>query len=123
MTGIYAGLTKAPDTPKVGEEYEQSAYHLSEGKRLFTWFNCVGCHGNGGGGSGPALMDDKWIYGSEMQNIYATVQQGRPNGMPSFRGRMTQEQTWQISAYVRSMGRYVRQDVAPSRNDDINARR
>src|SRR3954451_24935671 len=51
-----------------GKKIEQNAYQLSQGKQLFKWFNCVGCHANGGGGSGPALMDDKSIYGSEIEN-------------------------------------------------------
>ena len=35
------------------------------GQEALRWFNCSGCHGNGGGGSGPPLMDDIWIYGGE----------------------------------------------------------
>src|SRR5690606_21238546 len=66
-----------------GRDYEENAFHISQGKRFYTWFNCVGCHGNGGGGSGPALMDDAWIYGSAIENIAATIREGRPNGMPS----------------------------------------
>jgi cytochrome c oxidase cbb3-type subunit 3 len=42
--------------------------------------------------------------------------------MPSFRGKLTDEQIWEIAAYVRSMGRYIRQDVAPGRDDDLSAR-
>src|SRR3954447_24524193 len=50
-------------------EFAANAFHMNEGKRLFSWFNCSGCHANGGGGMGPALMDDKWIYGSSMESI------------------------------------------------------
>jgi cytochrome c oxidase cbb3-type subunit 3 len=107
---------------KLAQQYEQNAYHLSQGKRLYTWFNCVGCHANGGGGSGPALMDDKWIYGAQIEDIVASILEGRPNGMPSFKNKITDEQVWQIAAYVRSMGRYVPQDAAPGRNDHMNAR-
>ena len=39
------------------EEYEGNASALSEGKRLFTSFNCVGCHGHGGGGIGLSGRD------------------------------------------------------------------
>ena len=77
---------------------------MSQGKQLFTWFNCTGCHANGGGGSGPPLMDDNWIYGGSIENIVATIREGRPNGMPSFRGRIPDDQIWEIAAYVRSMG-------------------
>src|SRR5690349_17274912 len=109
-------------TSGLGEQYEKSAYQIAQGKTLFTWFNCNGCHANGGGNSGPALMDDKWIYGSEIENVVQTIREGRPNGMPSFRGKVTDEQTWQLAAYVRSMGRYVRKDVAPGRDDNMQAR-
>jgi cytochrome c oxidase cbb3-type subunit 3 len=71
---------------------------------------------------GPALMDDRWIYGGEINQIAATILQGRPNGMPSFRGRIPEEQVWQIAAYVRSMPRHIRKDVAPGRRDDMQAR-
>src|SRR5512143_1115130 len=75
-------------TAEVKNEYEENAYAVSEGKRLFQWYNCSGCHANGGGGMGPPLMDDKWIYGSSSQNIYSTIVEGRPNGMPSFNGKI-----------------------------------
>ena len=73
----------APPPPTVSP-FQDNAYGISEGKRLFESFNCVGCHSHGGGGMGPALMDDRWIYGSRPENIYATILEGRPNGMPSF---------------------------------------
>ena len=44
--------------------------------------NCVGCHCHGGGGMGPALMDDQWRYGGRIDQIAATIAEGRPNGMP-----------------------------------------
>jgi cytochrome c oxidase cbb3-type subunit III len=104
-----------------GRFYERNANELAEGKRLFTWFNCAGCHGNGGGGSGPALMDDKWIYGASIENIAATIREGRPNGMPSFRGKVPEQQIWQLSAFVRSLGGQVTKDAAPSREDNMSA--
>jgi cytochrome c oxidase cbb3-type subunit 3 len=103
----------------VSDQYEENAYAMSQGKSLFRKFNCSGCHGQGGGGMGPALMDDKWSYGSEPANIYATIVQGRPNGMPAFGGHLTNEQVWQLVAYVRSMRGQVREDAAPSRSDEF----
>jgi cytochrome c oxidase cbb3-type subunit 3 len=105
-----------------GEKTEASAFQVSEGKRLYAWMNCNGCHFNGGGGIGPALMDDQWIYGAEIENIVQTIKEGRPNGMPSYRGKIPEDQIWQIAAYVRSMSGLLPKDVAPSRNDDISAR-
>jgi cytochrome c oxidase cbb3-type subunit 3 len=113
----------ADDAPgaEIGKRYERNAYQVSQGARYYVWFNCNGCHANGGGGMGPPLMDDRWIYGGEIQQIAATILQGRPNGMPSFRGRIPDEQAWQIAAYVRSLPRHIRQDVAPGRRDDLQA--
>jgi cytochrome c oxidase cbb3-type subunit 3 len=99
--------------------YDDNAYAVNEGKRLFRWYNCSGCHFNGGGGIGPPLMDSAWVYGSEPANIFASIMQGRPNGMPSFGGHIPEDQVWKIVAYVRSMGGGVRSDVAPSRSDSL----
>lgn len=32
----------------LGQQYEENAYHISQGQRLYVWFNCNGCHANGG---------------------------------------------------------------------------
>jgi cytochrome c oxidase cbb3-type subunit III len=103
----------------VRNPYEGNAYGISEGKRLYTWFNCVGCHSHGGGGMGPALMDDKWIYGSDPEQIFATIVEGRPNGMPSFRGKIPDYQVWQIAAYVQSLSGMVPKDAASGRPDSM----
>jgi cytochrome c oxidase cbb3-type subunit III len=104
----------------LGAQYTTNAYQVSLGKKWFSAFNCNGCHSNGGGGSGPALMDDRWLYGSAVENIVETIREGRPNGMPSFRGKITDEQIWQLAAYVLSMSGNVSSDVAPGRDDDLN---
>lgn len=83
--------------------YGQNATAVAEGERLYHWYNCSGCHFNGGGGIGPPLMDDEWIYGSEPQNIYNSIIEGRPEGMPAYRGRISQEHAWQIVAYVQTL--------------------
>ena len=97
-----------------------NAYEVAQGKKYFQWYNCVGCHAHGGGAIGPALMDDQWIYGSKPDEIFATIMQGRPNGMPSFRGRIPEEQAWQIVAYVRSMSG-LDSGAAPSRSEGLGA--
>jgi cytochrome c oxidase cbb3-type subunit 3 len=84
--------------------YEGNYHAMNEGKRLYSWFNCSGCHSPGGGGSiGPPLIDAGWIYGNKPANIYETIVKGRPNGMPSFGGKIPQYQIWQLVTYVRSM--------------------
>jgi cytochrome c oxidase cbb3-type subunit III len=100
--------------------YENNAFAVNQGKRLFRWYNCNGCHSNGGGGIGPALMDSEWKYGGDPANIFASIVGGRPEGMPSFGGHIPEEQVWQIVAYVQSMSGQVRKDVAPSRADSMS---
>lgn len=112
----------APYQP-VKNEYEENAEALSQGKRLFDWFNCKGCHAHGGGDIGPPLMDEKWIYGSEPEQIFATIVEGRPNGMPSFRGKIPDYQVWQLVAYVRSLSGQVAKDAAPGREDDMHIKK
>ena len=108
-----------PEAGPVKNLYEENAYALSEGKQLYSYFNCIGCHAQGGGAIGPALMDENWIYGKDPDAIFATIMDGRPNGMPSFRGRIPEEQAWQIVAYVRSMSGLVSSDSAPNRSDTL----
>jgi cytochrome c oxidase cbb3-type subunit 3 len=107
-------------TGAAGGYNESSAYELSQGKQWYRWYNCAGCHANGGGSIGPALMDNNWIYGKKPDEIFATIMEGRPNGMPSFRGRIPEAQAWQIVAYVRSLSGLVTQTAAPNRGDTMS---
>ena len=104
---------------EVKSPYQNNGWGMGEGKRLYAAYNCAPCHGvNGGGAIGPPLIDDKWIYGAGADQIYATISQGRPDGMPSFGGHITTQQIWQLVAYVQSMSGQVKATSAPSRNDD-----
>ena len=117
-TVIAGGAGRTSPDPHI-RRFEKSAWHVSEGQRLYEEFNCVECHAHGGGGIGVPLIDDEWIYGSSSPQIVATLIQGRPNGMPSFRRLLTEQQMWQIAAYVRSMAGQVPKDVPPSRGDTM----
>ncbi len=83
--------------------YYGNAKAVNDGKRLFGQYNCSGCHSNGGGGMAPSLMDDEWIYGDRLEQIHQTLVEGRPNGMPSWGGKIPDDQLWELAAYVRSM--------------------
>ena len=117
LTSLQAG--ESVPMPPLKNEYENNAQAMSDGKRLFEQMNCVGCHAHGGGAIGPALMDDKWIYGSQPEQIFATIVEGRPNGMPSFHNKLPDYQVWQIAAYVRSLSGLANSDAAPGRDDDM----
>lgn len=89
--------------PRPTPDIRPDARTLAEGRRLYNWYNCSGCHFAGGGGIGPPLMDDNWIYGSHPANIAATIIEGRPNGMPSYGGRIPAEHLGPIVAHVRNL--------------------
>jgi cytochrome c oxidase cbb3-type subunit 3 len=119
LSQLQPGAPSPP--PAIENPLQDNAYALSEGKRLYSAYNCVGCHAQGGGAIGPALMDHRWIYGSRPDQVFSTIVQGRPNGMPAFAGRIPDQQVWQLVAYVHSLSGNVRKDAAPSRNDDMQA--
>lgn len=102
--------------------YHDNAYMVGQGQFFYLNMNCNGCHALGGGGMGPPLMDDQWIYGAGPKEIYISIIEGRPNGMPSYRGKLTEWQVWQIVAYVRSMSGQLRKDVSPSRSDHMSVK-
>jgi len=78
---------------------------LQDGRRLFDWYNCSGCHGgHAGGGMGPSLRDPVWIYGNRDDQIFDTIAHGRSNGMPAWGTRIPEQQIWELVAYIKSMG-------------------
>jgi cytochrome c oxidase cbb3-type subunit III len=118
------GIDGAP--PEVdralGHPSQTNAYELSQGKRLYGWFNCRGCHADGGGAYGPALTDGWWRYGPDPVSIFVSIRDGRSAGMPAFGNRLTTGQVWQLTGYIGSLGAMSAQTAAPSRNDDIHTR-
>jgi cytochrome c oxidase cbb3-type subunit 3 len=102
--------------------YSGNAYAISEGQRLFDWYNCSGCHSHGGGGIGPPLIKQNWIYGSDPQNIFDTIVKGRPNGMPTWGGRIPEYQIWQLVAFVRSLSHLEPQSATPVRTDNLEVK-
>ncbi|HEX8775636.1 MAG TPA: c-type cytochrome [Pyrinomonadaceae bacterium] len=121
MSDLQPGVPSSPVPVK--NEYEENGPAMSDGKRLYEWFNCVGCHAHGGGGIGPPLIDDQWIYGSEPDQIFATIVEGRPNGMPSFRGKIPDYQVWQLAAYVRSLSGQASKTAANGRDDHMSTKK
>ena len=99
--------------------FDHNAYGTAEGQTLFGQMNCSGCHANGGGAIGPALMDDIWIYGSSPSQIFASIAEGRANGMPAWKNRLTDRQIWELVAYVRSLSGLTPKGARPNRDDNM----
>jgi cytochrome c oxidase cbb3-type subunit 3 len=118
---VVSELQPGPATiaPKIDAPYDDNAYAVSEGKTLFTSMNCSGCHFEGGGGIGSALMDDEWIYGSEPQQIFASIAEGRPNGMPAWEYRLSTQQIWELVSFVRSLSSLNPKGARGGRDDHM----
>ncbi|REK05274.1 MAG: cytochrome oxidase subunit III [Bacteroidetes bacterium] len=74
---------------------------LSSGKKLYDNF-CVACHGTAGqGGVGPNLVDDFWIHGGGVKNIFKVIEQGVPSkGMISWKSQLSPKQMQELSSYL-----------------------
>jgi cytochrome c oxidase cbb3-type subunit 3 len=117
---IFPGTGTAPPLDPRARLYDNNAPAISEGQQLYNSFNCVGCHAHGGGGMGPPLMDNDWRYGGRIDQIAASIADGRPNGMPSWRGKLTDDQIWKIAAYVRSLSGMPSKDAVSSRSEGMS---
>jgi cytochrome c oxidase cbb3-type subunit 3 len=117
LSELHPGGVSSSESTTVS--YGDNAYALAEGRKLYMRMNCVGCHFHGGGGIGPPLMDDEWIYGSDPSQIFKTIVEGRPNGMPTFKGKLDNQQVWQIVAFVRSLSGIEGSSVSSSREDHM----
>ena len=104
VTGIYPGGRPAGLNANIKNPLADDPDAAQRGMKDFNTFNCVGCHAaNGGGGMGPSLSDDIWIYRSSPGNIYMSIVQGRSAGMPAFGAMLPDRTVWELVAYIQSI--------------------
>ncbi len=53
---------------------------------------------------GPALNDKYWRYGGTPAQIYKSIYEGRPKGMPAWGTALPPNDIWQLVAYIESLG-------------------
>lgn len=95
--------TRLPDS--LPNPLESDASAVNEGHRLYEKMNCAGCHGyTAKGGMGPDLTDGHWRYGGTPVQIYKSIYEGRPQGMPAWGRALPQRSLWQITRYIESLG-------------------
>lgn len=69
--------------------------------QCFVNFNCNGCRAdNRGGGMGPSLRDNIFLFGSKPENIYLSIYQGRPNTMPACGAVLPDAVIWDLVTYI-----------------------
>ena len=86
--------------------YEGNAKRIAEGAKLFIAYNCMDCHGaDGSGAMAPSFQDDRWHFGGTSGAIFQSIYEGRSDGMPSWGGRIGDDQIWRLVAYVQTLSK------------------
>jgi len=97
-TPAAAQVTADTPNPLAGKPEAAEAGHA-----LFGQMNCAGCHAYDlTGGMGPDLTDNSWQYGGKPGEVFHTIAEGTPRGMPAWRDKLTADQIWQIVSYIQS---------------------
>ncbi len=98
-----AAATNLPAT--MNNPYEGNAQAAQQGKALFIKMNCAGCHGyDAKGGMGPSLVDHYWRYGGVPVDVFKSIYEGRPQGMPAWGHALPAQEIWKIVAYIETLG-------------------
>jgi cytochrome c oxidase cbb3-type subunit III len=102
VTGIVPGNIDVK--PDIKNPVADDSDAVNRGMKYFANFNCSGCHAaNGAGGMGPALSNHSFKFGSDPANIYLTITQGRPTGMPAWGTLLPSSVIWDLVAYIGSI--------------------
>jgi cytochrome c oxidase cbb3-type subunit III len=101
---LAAGFPLSVTPVTVRNPYEGDKSAIATGGKLFVGYNCIDCHGaDGSGAMGPSFQDGRWHFGGSPGEVFESIYQGRPDGMPAWGGRISNDQIWMLTAYVRSL--------------------
>ena len=94
------------------ENPHATAADLSNGQQLFMG-QCARCHGSKGeGGRGAVLAQPRLRHAPDDESLFRVIRDGiKGTEMPAGYAVDTRE-TWQLAAYVRSLGRMAPETVA-----------
>ena len=103
--GDLAGVGNNTLDATVANPYANDAAAIKQGNDMFVGMNCASCHGYDlKGGMGPDLTDTYWRYGGSPADIYKSIFEGRPEGMPAWGRSIPPAQIWKVVAYIESKG-------------------
>ena len=112
---VAAELTEIEATP------ELASFSRNGGAAVFRTY-CSQCHGAGAAGvvgGYPNLLDDDWLWGGDLENIYLTIAHGvrsetdddtRYSEMPAFDDLLDDQEITDVAAYVISLNEGVGAD-------------
>ena len=82
------------------KQYSGDREAIKEGKEIFTT-TCAPCHKvDATGGIGPNLTLAKLKYGVTHKDLYESIANGRPNGMPPFLQQIGSEKISKVIAFL-----------------------
>jgi cytochrome c oxidase cbb3-type subunit 3 len=85
--------------------YAGNTAAIIAGEETFVKMNCASCHGYSlKGGMGPNLTDTYWRYGGSPADIYKSIYEGRPQGMPAWGRALSPTVIWKVVAYIEAQG-------------------
>jgi cytochrome c oxidase cbb3-type subunit 3 len=104
-SGVLPGIHPSVVLGVLTNPHAGDAATATEGRQLFVWYNCSGCHGGrAGGGMGPNLRDStQRKYGNNDTQLYSTIAEGRPAGMPAWGAKLPKDQIWKLITYIRTL--------------------
>ena len=91
--------------PKKLNPFTGNTEAIAQGRTIYMQSGCNGCHGMGGGGMGPSIMDDNWKFGGDDETLFKLIKGELPQQtMPAVFGKiLTEEQVWKIIVWIRSI--------------------
>ena len=106
--------TPRAEAAKLKNPFPSNAASISTGQQLYQKY-CRFCHGATGVGDGPSapkdtkpsnLTDATWDRGSTDGEIFIVIQEGAgpEYKMKGLKGKVSEQDTWQLVNYVRSLG-------------------
>jgi cytochrome c oxidase cbb3-type subunit 3 len=101
---IQPGMVTPPSGLVLRNPHEGDPAAVATGAKLFIAYNCLDCHGaDGSGAMGPSLADGRWHFGGAPAEVFESIYQGRPEGMPAWGSLISADQIWLLVSYVRSL--------------------
>jgi cytochrome c oxidase cbb3-type subunit 3 len=101
---IQPGMVTPPAGLALRNPHEGDPAAVATGAKLFIAYNCLDCHGaDGSGAMGPSLADGRWHFGGAPAEVFESIYQGRPEGMPAWGSLISPDQIWMLVSYVRSL--------------------
>ncbi|MCE7054838.1 c-type cytochrome [Algoriphagus sp. AGSA1] len=98
------GASALASVDETNVEVDYSDVALSSGKTIFDT-NCAACHASdGGGGVGPNLVDQYWIHGGDVKDLFKVIKYGViEKGMVPWEDQLNPQQIQAVSSYILSL--------------------